>query len=98
KDSKSAFEYLIDDYDDKDRRIMELLASKVPGPEYEWPYYNTKIADIWPTLFWYDSKTAIFLPSKISQYKLLKKYDWFCYLLDENTDMDIIFSHIQKEK
>ncbi len=98
KDSKSAFEYLIDDYDDKDRRIMELLASKVPGPEYEWPYYNTKIADIWPTLFWYDSKTAVFLPSKISQYKLLKKYNWFCYLLDENTDMDIIFSHIQKEK
>lgn len=98
KDTKSAIEYLASDCDDDDRKILEHLISKAPGPEYEWPYIDTQINSIWPSLFWFESKTAVFLPNVVNQYNKMKKYDWFCYMLDKGTNPEIIFSHIQKEK
>lgn len=51
--------------------------------------------NIWPELFWGKSHVALFNSSQIRQYKILKKYDWYCYLLDDSLDAERVLSHIK---
>lgn len=52
---------------------------------------------VWPIMFWPSSKVALFDVDSKPQYDVLRKYDWYCYLLDDNLDPDLVVSHIKKE-
>ena len=56
-----------------------------------------KEKDIWPELFWAKSHVALFTPENKKQYDMLKKYDWYCYIVDENIDANLVISHIKEE-
>ena len=57
----------------------------------------TKEKDLWPDLFWGKSHVALFTPEYKKQYDILKKYNWYCYIVDENIDADLVISHIKEE-
>ena len=56
-----------------------------------------KEKDIWPELFWAKSHVALFTPENKKQYDILKKYDWYCYIVDENIDANLVICHIKEE-
>lgn len=56
-----------------------------------------KEKDLWPELYWAKSHVALFTPEKQKQYDILKKYDWYCYIVDENIDANRVISHIKEE-
>lgn len=68
--------------------------------QYEKPLQYRKLPtpekDLWPELFWPISKVAIFSEAQSNQYKILKKYDWYCYLLNQDMDAERVLSHIKK--
>ena len=103
KDTETALKDLKLECDEDLQAVLDSLIANAPGTEYEWPYTNIHLEgdnneNIWPSLLWLKSKTALFLPGEETQYERLKKYDWFCYLLDKNTDPSVLVSHIIKEK
>lgn len=51
---------------------------------------------VWPELLWGKSHVAVFTRDSLDQYRTLKKYDWYCYILDENIDAELLFTHIKK--
>ena len=55
-----------------------------------------KEKDVWPELFWAKSHVALFTPESKKQYDILKKYDWYCYIVDENIDANLVISHIKE--
>lgn len=78
------------------------LAETAQKGKYENPVSEEKLPakekDIWPELFWGKSKVALFTSETKKQYEILKKYDWYCYIVDENIDAELVFSHIEKEE
>lgn len=101
KDTADALEDLKLDAEDELQSLMDSLITIASTADYEKPYSYVSIETpndgyVWPSLFWLKSKTAIFLPGAKSHYEKLKKYDWFCYLLDNASNPEIIFSHIKK--
>lgn len=56
-----------------------------------------KEKDVWPELFWAKSHVALFTPENKKQYDILKKYDWYCYIVDENIDANLVISHIKED-
>ena len=56
-----------------------------------------KEKDIWPELFWAKSHVALFTPENMKQYDILKKYDWYCYIVDENIDANLVIDHIKED-
>ncbi|MBR3342475.1 MAG: DEAD/DEAH box helicase [Clostridiales bacterium] len=56
-----------------------------------------KEKDVWPELFWARSHVALFVPEKKKQYDILKKYDWYCYIVDENINAELVISHLKEE-
>lgn len=102
---KKAFDKLDDNDRDKLRnngiefrsykKLIECAHEKVT----ENPITDDKIdvdASIWPEIFWGKSHVALFQPSEVHQYNILKKYDWYCYLLDESINSEKVFSHIKE--
>ena len=66
---------------------------------YEHPLVDESIwldETIWPDIMWGESHVAVFSPANTKQYKQLKKYDWYCYILDENIDAELLFSHVKE--
>ena len=56
-----------------------------------------KEKDLWPEIFWGKSRVALFMPGTEKQYKILKKYNWYCYMIDEAIDAQLVMSHIKTE-
>lgn len=52
--------------------------------------------NIWPDLVWPQSRVALFLPNDKKQFDILKKYNWYCYIVDENINAELILSHIKE--
>lgn len=78
--------------------LMKLL-KYASEKNYEHPLVDENIPveeNIWPELFWGKSHVALFDPCEMKQYQTLKKYDWYCYLLDEKIDPELVFSHIRE--
>ncbi len=101
-DILSQFETLRDSADDDSIKAgFDRLAKAVGSNSYEKPVSEEKLPakekDIWPELFWGKSKVALFTPDEIKQYNILKKYDWYCYIVDENIDAELVLSHIKEE-
>ena len=101
-DILSQFETLRDSADDDSIKTgFDRLAKAVGSDRYEKPVSEEKLPakekDVWPELFWGKSKVALFTPDEIKQYNILKKYDWYCYIVDENIDAELVLSHIKEE-
>ena len=81
---------------------LEKLIAVVQGGGYENPITEEKLPakekDIWPEIFWGRSRVALFMPGTEKQYKILKKYNWYCYIIDKNIDAKLVVSHILKER
>ena len=81
---------------------LEKLIAVVQGGGYENPITEEKLPakekDIWPEIFWGRSRVALFMPGTEKQYKILKKYNWYCYIIDKNIDAELVVSHILKER
>ena len=41
---------------------------------------------------------ALFTPDEKKQYEIMKKYNWYCYIVDENIDAELVLSHVKKEE
>lgn len=102
-DTITQLEDLRDNADDE--RIKEgfnrlIKAASVGG--FEKPISDEKLSvkekDIWPELFWGRSKVALFTPDEKKQYEIMKKYNWYCYIVDENIDAELVLSHVKKEE
>ena len=101
-DTLSQFETLRDSTDDENQKIgYERLINETKEYKYEKPISEEKLPakerDIWPELFWPKSRVALFTRETKTQYDILKKYNWYCYIVEENIDAGIVLSHIKKE-
>ena len=47
---------------------------------------------IWPDIFWGESRVALFTSERA--FKMLNKYDWHCYLINESLDVQEVVKHI----
>ena len=101
-DAISQLEALRDTSDDervKSGFIKLLEAAK--NADYEHPITEEKLPakekDIWPEIFWGRSRVALFTPDEEKQFNILKKYNWYCYVVDENINAEQVLSHVQKE-
>ena len=81
---------------------LEKLIAAVQDGCYENPITEEKLPakekDLWPEIFWARSRVALFMPGTEKQYKILKKYNWYCYIIDENINAESVISHILKER
>ena len=79
---------------------LNKLIAQVQDGIYENPITDEKLPakeqDVWPEIFWGNSRVALFIPGTESQYKILKKYNWFCYIIDESINAELVASHIRK--
>ncbi len=99
-DSVSKLESLMEASDDDGiKEAYRKLLASAQGKDLENPVDDDDCIpldeNVWPELFWGKSHVALFSPSGMKQYKLLKTYDWYCYLLDENINADLVISHIK---
>lgn len=97
-DTESTLKGMFDSTDDETIKIaLEKLLRAAKGKKYEHPLIDENISveeNIWPELIWGKSHVALFAPSAKKQYQILKKYDWYCYVLDEQIDPERVFSHV----
>ena len=101
-DTVSQLESLRDSADDNEIKAgFDKLLQAAKDGNYENPISDEKLPakekDIWPELFWAKSHVALFIPETKKQYDILKKYDWYCYIVDESIDAEAVLSHIKKE-
>lgn len=84
--------------DDRIKRAYKKLLQSAMGKVLETPADNDKCIrvdeNIWPEIFWDKSQVALFAQSSIEQYNILKKYNWHCFILDENIDADLVISYL----
>lgn len=99
-DTITALQNLYEEMDDQTvRETLKKLINFARGKSYETPITEDYIQveeSIWPELIWGKSKVALFTPNQRNQYFKLKKYDWYCYILDENINPERFFSHIRR--
>lgn len=101
-DTLTQLEVLRDSADDDSVKAgLEKLISAAQSGSFENPITEEKIPakekDIWPEIFWGRSRVALFMPGTEKQYKILKKYNWYCYMIDETIDAQRVMSHIKME-
>ena len=101
-DSVSALESLRDSTDDDEIKAgLNRLLNALNGRKLEHPISEEKLPakekDVWPELFWAKSRVALFTPDEVKQYNILKKYNWFCYIINGSIDAELIASHIKEE-
>jgi hypothetical protein len=86
--------------DDSIKKAYKKLLEAAKSRTLEHPIDDNMISveeRIWPELFWGNSHVALFAPEALNQYNILRKYDWYCYILDENIDANRVISHIKSE-
>ena len=98
----TVLEYLSNTSDDESfKEGLRKLALVAKDRKFENPITEDKISvkekDIWPELFWGKSKVALFTVDEKMQYDILRKYDWYCYLIDENIDAETVLNHVKEE-
>lgn len=101
KDTITQLEDLMSTAEDEGvKAAYEKMLACAHGKVTENPITDDKIdvieASIWPEIFWGKSHVALFQPSEERQYNILKKYDWYCYLLDESINPERVFNHIKE--
>ena len=88
--------------DDSIKTGYERLLDAAKSGNYEKPITEEKLSvkemDIWPELIWGESHVALFTKEEKKQYDILKKYNWYCYIIDENLNAELVLSHVKKEK
>lgn len=81
--------------------VISKMLEKTQEKSYECPRsfecIELEVESIWPDLFWAKSQVALFLPGQETQFAKLSIYDWHCYMLDENLDVESLFSEIAEE-
>ena len=100
-DVVSVFASMIESSDDESEIIaLKKLIDIAKSGNYENPITEEKLpaaeGDLWPDIFWGSSKVALFTESMRKQYNILRKYDWYCYILDEKINAERVFSHIKE--
>lgn len=100
-DTESQLENMLNNENDESIKAgLAKLLKAAKGMELEHPLIDENISvdeNVWPALIWGKSHVAVFTPNSKKQYQILKKYDWYCYVLDENIDAELLLSHISKE-
>ena len=74
-------------------KLMEAIGDK----KVEHPIIDDCIPlqeNIWPELFWGRSRVALFEVGNERQYEILREYDWYCYMLNEELNVDLVVSHL----
>lgn len=95
-------EVLIGVEDQTVKNTIARIIEKTKEKKYECPRCFESIEldaeSIWPDLLWAESKVALFLPGQEAQFAKLAIYDWHCYMINEDLDVDTVFSDIKEEK
>ncbi|MCR5021171.1 Zn-binding domain-containing protein [Ruminococcus sp.] len=101
-DSVTVLESLRNSTDDDGLKAgFEKLLIAVKGHKLEHPISEemlpAKEKDVWPELFWAKSRVALFTPDEEKQYNILKKCNWYCYIINREIDAELVVSHIIEE-
>ncbi|WP_029201080.1 DEAD/DEAH box helicase [Oribacterium sp. NK2B42] len=87
-----------DELSKNEKAIFEKVYNKLKDKDYENPVMYNKIelkeGDVWPSVFWPNSKVALFWKGQKEHFDLLKTYDWYCFMLDESLNIDDLLSVI----
>jgi ATP-dependent helicase YprA (DUF1998 family) len=98
-DTRTVLEDLENTTDDENlKNVYQRLLEAIGTIKTENPITMNKIdveVSIWPEIFWGKSHVALFVPGEEKQFNILKKYDWYCYMLDEKLDAQRVISHIK---
>lgn len=102
-ETEKVIQEVLDGLDDQTtREIIEKIINKAKEKSYECPRSFESIEldteSIWPDLLWAESKVALFLPGQEAQFAKLAVYDWHCYMIDSDLDVDEMFKDINEEK
>lgn len=85
----------------QEKNLFEQIYSKLNNGSYEKGVMYDKIeaneGNVWPAVFWPNSKVALFWQNQNDQFEILKTYDWNCFVLDEDIDVDQIISAIRED-
>ena len=88
--------------DDSEKKAYKKLLDALANNNVEHPLTCDRIqlrdGEVWPEVFWGNSRVALFTKEKQNQYELLKTYDWYCYLLDESINAELVISHLKEEE
>ena len=99
-DTATELRQMLSETDDESVKIgLTRMLEYIQGHNYEKPITDDCIpvgVSVWPELFWGKSHVALFTKDKEDQYRLLKKYDWYCYLIDESINPAVVFKHVRQ--
>ena len=57
---------------------------------------ETNEGNVWPVIFWPESQVAIFWNNQSEQFENLRTYNWHCFYLTDDTDIDKVVSLIKE--
>ena len=84
----------------REKNLFEKLYLRLKDENREEAVIYNKIeireGQVWPTVFWPDSKVALFRESQQTPYDQLRTYDWYCYILNEDMNVDEVLTHIME--
>lgn len=99
-DSQKSLEELLQFTDDEGVKAgINKLIEYAGNANYEHPHTDESIpvdVSVWPDLFWPQSKVALFLPESESQFERLRVYDWHCYMISEDIDVESVFANVKE--
>ncbi len=91
-----------EDISNQEKNLFEKVYLKLKAGNYERPviYDSVEIKEgkVWPAVFWPDSKVALFWknPEQKAQYEQLKTYDWYCFMLEDEAEIDDAIPNIME--
>lgn len=100
-DSVEALSTLLE-YFPEEKEKINLLIEYAKNKNFEKAYVDACIENgeetYWPTIFWKDSKVAIFGADQTEDYEIMKKFDWHCFIIPDDCEPKTVFKHIKETK
>ena len=89
-----------DDVSPLEKNLFEKIYNGLKNRQSEMAVMYDKIetneGNVWPAIFWPESQVAIFWNNQSEQFENLRTYNWHCFYLTDNTDIDKVVSLIKE--
>lgn len=89
-----------DDVSPLEKNLFEKIYNGLKNRQSEMAVMYDKIetneGNVWPVIFWPESQVAIFWNNQSEQFENLRTYNWHCFYLTDNTDIDKVVSLIKE--
>lgn len=85
---------------DQDKTVFEKIYKYLREKNYEVPASFAKIetneTNVWPAIFWPESRVALFWHSQSDEYENLRTYNYHCFYIDDDLDVDNLIKLISE--